>query len=102
MTGGDQADIDAIDAGRFAIGHGLGVAGEVLAIAFGHDGQGLGRGQDRAVAGAGVVGVAVGDDGAVHRPGRVDVEVARLAPQALGRRSKQGLGLEGGSRHGLQ
>ena len=42
-----------------------------------------GRGQHMAVAGAGMVGMGVGDHRARHRPPGVDVEVARRAVQAL-------------------
>ena len=52
-----------------------------LAVAVRHDRQRLGRRQDVGVAGAGVIGMAVGDDGAVDHPRRIDEEAARLAPQ---------------------
>jgi hypothetical protein len=37
------------------------------------------------VAGAGVVGMAVGDHGALDGAHRIDEEPARLAPQAVGK-----------------
>ncbi len=79
-----EAQADAADTQHFAIGRGLGAAGEALAIARCHDGQRFRRRQHRPVAAAGVVGMAVGDDGARHRPHRVDVEIARRAVEPLG------------------
>ena len=56
---------------------------EILAVAHGHDPQGLARGQHLAVAGPGMVGMAVGDESARHRPGRVHVEPAQRTIQPL-------------------
>ena len=51
-----------------------------------HDLDGLARGEHGAVAGAGVIAMAVGDDGAIDRARRVDEEAARLAKEpAVGR-----------------
>ncbi|HEY7600083.1 MAG TPA: tetratricopeptide repeat protein, partial [Candidatus Limnocylindrales bacterium] len=66
--------------------HGLRRAGEIVAIAQPHHVEGFLRRQHRAMAGAGVVGMAVGDHGLVHRPGRVDVKAAGLAAHARRRR----------------
>ncbi len=84
MAGGRQGDLDSVAA------HGLSVverhrrAGEIVAIAQAHDLQRRRRGQDQAVAGTGVVRVTVGDHGPLHRRGRIDVEVAGRAVEALG------------------
>ena len=59
-------------------------AGEILAIAQPHDVEGLRRRQHRAMAGPGVVGMAVGDHGALDRPHRIDMKAAGLAAQAGG------------------
>ncbi len=58
--------------------------GEIVAIAQPHHVERLLRGQHRAMAGPGVVGMAVGDHGALDRPHRIDVKAARLAAQAGG------------------
>ena len=63
-------------------------AGEILAVAQPHDVERLLRRQHRAVAGARMVGMAVGDQRLVDRPRRVDVEAAALAAHA-GRRRHQ-------------
>ncbi len=68
-------------------------AGAVLAHAHAHDGERFGAGEHVGVAGAGVVGVGVGDDGAVHRAHRVDVEAAGLAEQAVGEDFQPGVGV---------
>ncbi len=47
-------------------------AGPALPHAHVHDRQRLGAGQHRAVAGPGMVGMGVGDDGALHRAHRID------------------------------
>ena len=79
MAGGHQRDLDAVALDRLAVAHGFCRAGEILAIARGHDREGLRRRHHRAVAGARVVGMAVGDHRARHRPHRIDVEIARRA-----------------------
>ena len=75
----------------------LRVARPALAHARPHDGQRLGRRQDGAVAGPGVVGMAVGDHRAFHRAHRVDGEAAGQAVQALGRDPEPGFRVR---RHG--
>ncbi len=84
MAGGMQRDVDAAEAKGLAIGQRPAViAGEILAVAQAHDGQRLARRQHRAMAGAGVIGMAVGDHGAGHRPHRIDEEIARRAIKSL-------------------
>jgi hypothetical protein len=39
-----------------------------------------------------MIGMAMGDDGLVHRPGRVDMETAELAAHSGGRRQKKVFG----------
>ena len=82
MAGGNEADIDLADADGFAIGDRLPV---LLAVADAHDRQRFGRRQHLAMAAAGVVGMAVGD----QRPGlglrRVDPGVGRAHIDAFGK-----------------
>ena len=75
----DVAELDV-----FAIADRLRAAGEIVAIAQPHHVEGFLRGQHRAMAGPGVVGMAVGDDSALDRPHRVDMKAAGLAAQAGG------------------
>jgi hypothetical protein len=42
------------------------------------------------MAGAGVVGMGVGDDGTIHCPQRVDIKIARLTKQPGGRGAQPG------------
>jgi hypothetical protein len=58
-----------------------------------HDRQRRGAGQHRAVSGPGMVGMGVGDDGALHRLHRIDEESTRLAPQAFGAHLQPGFGM---------
>ena len=81
-----ELDRDVAEPELFAIGDGLGAAGEIVAIAQPHHVERLLRRQHRAMAGAGVVGMAVGDHGPLDRPHRIDVEAAGLAAQAGGDR----------------
>ena len=64
--------------------------GEIVAVARRHDLQRLGGGQHRAMPGARVVAVTVGDQRARHRPRRVDMEIARRTIEAGRRRGEQG------------
>ncbi len=75
VAGGMERDGDAVDVERLAEGQFLPLRGGVLAVAGLHDGDGVGRRQHGAVAGAGVIGVAVGDDGAGARLRRVDEDI---------------------------
>ena len=77
-----ELDRDVAEPQFLAIGDGLRAAGEVVAIAQPHHVERLLGGQHRAMAGPGVVGMAVGDHGALDRPHRIDMEAARLAAQA--------------------
>lgn len=83
MPGGVKCHINIADAVGLAIGGGLAGAGEFLAVAGRHRLDGFGRGEDGAVAGAGVVRVAMRDDGAIDPTAdRIDVEVAGRAVEA--------------------
>ena len=68
-----------------------------VAVAHGHDAQGLPRRHDGAVARAGVIRMAMGDQRPLHRADRIDVEVAEGAIEPL-----RGLGEDvgGTQRHG--
>ncbi len=82
VTGRVERDGGIADPHRFAIGDRLRAAGEAGAVARLHDRQRLGRRQHRPVPGAGMVGMAVGDQRPLDRAGRVDVEIADRGPQA--------------------
>ena len=60
-----------------------------------HQRHGLRAGQHRCVAGAGMVGMRMGDDGARDRPGRIDVKAARLAIETAGQHLQPGFGVRG-------
>ena len=84
MAGGMKFDRDVAEPDLLAIGDGLRTAGEIVAIAQPHHVERLLGGQHRAMAGPGVVGMAVGDHGALDRPHRIDMKAAGLAAQAGG------------------
>ena len=75
MTGRNEGEVDAVVPDRFTQRSGLAQAGEVLAIAHGHDAEGLRGGHDGSVPGPGVVRMAMGDEGPGHRPDGVDVDI---------------------------
>ncbi len=84
MAGRMKADRDRSDAQR-PLG-GLTAPGEILAIAQRHDLQRLARRHHRAMAGAGVVGMAMGHQRARHGAEGVDVEIPHGAVKpGLGR-----------------
>ena len=72
----------AAEVERFAVADRLRRAGEILAVAQAHDVERLLRRQHGAMAGAGVVGMAVRDQRLLDRPGRIDVKAAGLAADA--------------------
>ena len=82
MAGGMKSDGDVAEFYLFAIGNGLRAAGKMVAVAQPHHVERLLGGQHRAMTRPGMVGMAVGDDGALDRPHRIDVEAAGLAGQA--------------------
>ena len=84
MPGRMQGHVDAAEPQGLAIGQSLRRAGEVLAHAKPHDIQRLLCRQHRAMAGARVIGMAVGDDGARDRTRRIDMEIAGRATKPLG------------------
>jgi hypothetical protein len=84
MAGGVKFEGDITEFYRFAIGDGLGAAGKMVAVAQPHHVERFLRGQHRAMAGPGVVGMAVGDHGALDRPHRIDMKAAGLAAQTGG------------------
>src|SRR6478736_5090342 len=77
-----EFDRDAAEPDLLAIGDRLRVSRKVLAIAQPHHVKRFPGRQHRAMAGAGMVGMAMGDDGTLDRPYRVDVEASLLAAQA--------------------
>ena len=84
MAGGMEFDGDVAEPDFLAVANRLGAAREIVAIAQPHHVERLLGRQHRAMAGSGVVGMAVGDHGALDRPDRVDMEAAGLAAQAGG------------------
>ena len=84
MAGGMKFDADIAEFEFLAIGDGLRGAREIVAVAQPHHVERFLRGQHRAMAGPGVVGMAVGDHGALDRAHRIDMEAAGLAAQAGG------------------
>ncbi len=88
MPGGVQRNLRAGKADAFAVGQGLRRAGEILPIAQPHQVERLRRCQHGAMPRAGVVGMGVNVDGALDRPGRVDMEAAAFAANA-GRRGDE-------------
>ena len=83
MAGRKQRDAHIVAVDRFAIGRRLALGGEVLAVAGSHDSKRLRRGENRLVAGAGMVGMAVGNDRPVDGPDGVDESTRRRAIKAL-------------------
>ena len=88
MAGRHEGHRDVADPHHLAEHRLLRSAGEILAVADGHDGEGLGGGEDVAVAGAGMVRVPMRDQRPRHGPRRIDVEVTAWAVQPL-RRERQ-------------
>jgi len=88
MAGGMKCHRDAAELKAFAVGDGLRGAGEIVAVTQPHQIESFLRRQHRAVAGAGMVGMGMGDQRPLDRPRRVDKETARLAAHA-GRRRQE-------------
>ena len=86
VAGGVEFDGDVAEPDLLAIGDRLRGPSEVVAVAQPHHVKRLLGGQHRAVAGASMVGMAVGNDRALDRPHRIDVKSAGLAAQAGGHR----------------
>ena len=79
VPGGVKDDFDLAARERRTIGGGFGSSGKIRPITYRHDRQCfLGR-QHRAMAAAGMVAMAVGDDGAVHRADGINIEIAGRA-----------------------
>ena len=84
MAGGVKFYPDLTKLQFLAIGDRLRGPCEIVAIAQPHHVERLLRGEHRAVARPGVVGMAMGDQGALHGANRVDMEAARLATKTGG------------------
>ena len=84
-----EAHRDAADPQLLPVADRLNRAREVRAVAQAHQIDGLLCGQHRAMAGPRVVGVAMGDERAGHRPDRVDVKATARAIKSGGRGHKQ-------------
>src|SRR4030095_1233470 len=83
MAGGDEANIHLADPDGLAIAD---LGAPLLAVARVHDRQSLGRRPHLAMAAAGMVGMAVGDQRAILRPRRIDPGVRRLHVNGFGKR----------------
>ena len=79
MPGRHQSDLDGAPRDALAIGGRLGGLREILAIACRYDRQGLRRRQNRAMAAAGMVGMAMSDDRPGHGAHGIDVKIPRWA-----------------------
>jgi hypothetical protein len=84
MTGGVEFHLDVAEPYLFAVRNRLRVACKIVAVAQPHHVERFPGGQHRAMAGPGVVGMAMGDDGTFDRPDRIDVKTAGLAAQTGG------------------
>ena len=84
-----ETDGNAVYLHLLAECHRLFAAAEILAITDAHYIQRLARGQHRAMAGAGVVGMTVGDERPRHRADGIDIKITRRAIKALGRGIQQ-------------
>ena len=82
MSGRMKRHLRLAELEALAISDRLRRAGEILAIAQPHHVQRLLGGEHRAMAGARMVRMAVGDQRFLHRPHGVDVEAADRAAQA--------------------
>ena len=89
MAGRMKGDGDLADPHGLAELRGLRSCRKPLRVAHGHDLQRLGGCEDCVVPGAGMVGMAVGDQRPLDRPNRVDVESAELRMKPIGRRAQE-------------
>jgi len=99
MAGRDEAHRDIADREGFPIAERLQRAAGQLPIAHSHDRDGVRRREHPLVAGASVITVAVGDDGARHRVQRIDVEVPGLAIEPRRSGPDPSLGPRRGNQH---
>lgn len=79
MAGGVEADADTIDIKHFAEVCRLFFAAEILAVADAHDVERLAGGENLAMAGTGMIGMAVGDQRPLDGAHRIDMEIAGRA-----------------------
>src|SRR5271165_6163547 len=84
MAGRMEFDADVAEPDLLAIGDRLRAACKILPIAQPHHVERLLGGQYRAMAGAGVIGMAMGDQGPLHGADRIDVKAAGLAAETGG------------------
>lgn len=80
-----ETDGDAVHLHPLAECDRLLAAAEILTITDAHDIQRLARGQHRAMASAGVIGMTMGDERPRHGPHGIDIKITRRAIKALGR-----------------
>ena len=77
VAGGMERDGDAVNLPLLTERQRVPTAGGILAIAGLHDRDGVGCGEDCAMAGARVIGVAMRDDGPALRHGGIDERIDR-------------------------
>src|SRR3546814_12410992 len=95
MPGRMQRHLDVADPEHLAIRQCLLCPPGLVAEPMVHDRQRLGGRQDRTMAGAGVIGMAVGDDGPIDGAKRVDIEGTGGDVEALRPYLGPGLGVWG-------
>ena len=83
VAGRVEGDGDAADRDSLSQPGGLRRAGKIVAIAQAHNVERLLRRHNVAMSGAGMVGVAMGDQRALDGPDRIDEEIAGRAIQAF-------------------
>src|SRR3984957_6867852 len=101
MARGMKFDPNPAEINRPAMGQDLRAAAKFLSIAQPHHVERLLGGQYRAMAGPRVVGMAVGDDGALDGAHRIYVEAAELAAKSGGVRHQDVLWAHRGYIRGL-
>src|ERR1700751_4216555 len=84
MAGWMEFDSDVAEPDFFTVSNRLRAARKIVTIAQPHHVERLLRGENRAMARPGVVGMAVGDNGALDRANRIDMKAAGLAAKAGG------------------
>src|ERR1700752_2869179 len=87
-----ELDQDIAEPDLLTIAHSPRRTGKVLAIAQPHNVERLLRRQHRAMAGARMVGMAMGDHGPLDRAYRIDVEIAGFAVETGGNGAEDVLG----------
>ena len=93
MAGRRQADVDVAETDGFAVGQRLLRGIRHILEAGAHDGERFGRGEGGTMARPGMITMSVRDECTRNRHGGIDIEVARLAVEAAGRRIEPRAGI---------